>query len=158
MKMANCKRIETIIKLVPILSWQGGLLRRHVSKCPACQENLADIQEARSVIISRDKLGEVKNFWPHIREDMRRKEKRKKLMFRPFWGWAFATAVFVAVVLACVLITILPLKNESPDLSVKLRIQYIEFYEEPAQAIIFQTQDANKTFIWVEKKDKGEIL
>jgi hypothetical protein len=155
--MGNCKRTKILFKLLPFKSWQYYLLQRHLLKCPDCLGDLAGVEEARSATISQDKIRDVKDFWPQFSASFKKEERKKKILSRPAWRWAVGTAGLVALTVAAVFILTLSHKTEYSDLAVKLRINYIKIYEEPAQAIIFQTQDPNRTFVWVEKQSEGEM-
>ncbi len=155
--MGHHKRMHLLFRLLPFKSWQYFLIRRHFLRCEECRANLADIEDARAFTTAIDKLGDVKDFWPGFLGAAETKEKKVKPRFRPAWRWAVGTAGVLAVSAALVLIMTLSPEKETSGLTVKLRIDYAEIYGEPAQAFIFQTQDANSTFVWVEKQEKGEI-
>jgi hypothetical protein len=154
--MPDCRKTEILSKLIPFKSWQYFLLHRHVAGCPACLENLASLEEARSVTGPKERLGEAKDFWPEFLSRVNQQMPRAKTKLRPRWRWAFGT-LGLAILLAAgiLLLTRFPQK-EIPALVVKLKINYIQIYDSPAQAIIFQTQDASKTFVWVENPNQGD--
>ena len=154
--MGHYERMQFLFRLLPFKSWQYLLVRSHFLRCERCLANLADLEDARAATIPKDDLGEVKDFWPGFLGAAEIKQKKLKPRFRPAWRWAVGTAGVLAASAALVVIMILSPKKETPDLAVKLRIDYAEIYGEPAQAILFQTQDANSTFVWVEKQQKGD--
>ncbi len=145
-----------LFRFLPFRSWQYWLLQRHFLKCERCLANLADPEDARAATIAREKLGEVRDFWPGFFEAAETWEKNVKPRFRPSWRWAVGTAGLLAVSAALVLITTFSPEKEPSGFIVKLRIDSAEVYGEPAQAFIFQTQDTDRTFVWVEKQEKGE--
>ncbi len=155
--MGHYKRMHLLFRLLPLRSWQYFLLRRHFLRCEECLANLADVKDARAATVAQEKLGEVKDFWPGFLVAAKEQERKEKSPFRPAWRWAVGTVGLLAVSAALVLIMTLSPKKATSGLNVKLRIDYAEIYGEPAQAFIFQTQDANSTFVWVEKQEKGEI-
>ncbi len=155
--MGHCQRIKILFKLIPIKSLQYSLIQNHILKCDACQNDLADIDEARSATIPKDELKEVKNLWPQVLKDLKHTKQRKKVILHPAWRWALGSAAALALTMS--IIFIMTRSNEKGhlnDIAVKLTIDYINLNEEPAQAIIFQTQDNSKTFVWVEKLSKGD--
>jgi hypothetical protein len=154
--MGHYKRMYLLFKLLPFRSWQYFLIRRHFLRCERCLANLASIEDARAVTAAKDKLGEVKDFWPGFLGAAETKDKKTKPRFLPAWRWAVGIAGVLAASAALVLIMTLFPKKETPALSVKLRIDYAAIYGEPAQAFLFQTQDVNSTFVWVEKQQKGD--
>jgi hypothetical protein len=155
--MGHYERMYLLFKLLPFRSWQYFLIRRHFLRCERCLANLADLEEARAATVAKDKLGEVMDIWPGFFGAAETKEKKTKPRFRPAWRWAVGTAGVLAASAALMLIMTLSPKKETPGLAVKLRIDYAEIYGELAQTFVFQTQDADSTFVWVEKLPKGDI-
>jgi anti-sigma-K factor RskA len=155
--MGHYERMHLLFRLFPFRSWQYFLIRRHFLRCERCLANLADVEDARTATVAKDKLGEIKDFWPGFPGAAETKAKKPKWRLRPAWRWVVGSAGLLAASAALVLIMTLSPKKEAPDLTVKLRIDYAEIYGEPAQTILFQTQDANSTFVWVEKLPKGDI-
>ena len=156
--MGNCQRIKFLFKLIPLKSLQYALLQSHLLKCDTCLKDLADIDEAKSVTISKAELADIKNLRPRFVKDFEQRKQKKKVTLRPAWRWALGATTALALTFGLIfLATHSPRKEDLDDIAVKLTIDYIKIYEEPAQAFIFQTQDASKTFVWVEKLSKGEM-
>ena len=156
--MGNCQRIKILFKLIPLRSLQYSILQNHILKCEACLKDLAEIGEARSATIPKTPVEEAKDHWTQVLKDLEHTRQRKKVILRPAWRWALSSAA--ALVLTMILIFVMtrsPEKGYLEDTAVKLTIDYINLDEEPAQAIIFQTQDDSKTFVWVEKLSKGDM-
>jgi hypothetical protein len=150
--MGNCQRIELLFKLIPIKSWQYSLLQRHLLRCDKCLKNLVGIEEAKSATISKEKIRAARDFWPEFRRGVKEAKPRRQRQARPAYRrWAFGTVALLAVISAGVFILTLPQKKENLDQSIKLRVNYARIYEQPAQAFVFQTQDPDSTFVWVEK-------
>jgi len=118
---------------------------------------MADIEEARSVTIHKDQLKEGKDLWPQFLEDFEKEKQKKKVLLRPVWRWAIGTAGALALTFSLIFIMDHSPQKEDLDTGIKLRIDHVKIYEEPAQAFIFKTQDASRTFVWVEKLTKGEM-
>jgi hypothetical protein len=155
--MGHYERMHLLFKLFPFRSWQYFLIRHHFLRCERCLANLAGLEDARVATVGQDKLGEGRDFWPGFPGAAKTRERKAKKRVRPAWRWAVGTAGVLAASAALVLILTLSPKKETLGLAVKLRIDYAEIYGEPAQTILFQTQDANSTFVWVEKLPKGDI-
>lgn len=156
--MGNCQSIKFLFKLIPLKSLQYSLLQSHLLKCDACLKDLADIDEAQTITIPKDRLEDVKDLWPQFLKDLEQQRQRKKVTLRPAWRWALGSAAALVLTLSLIFVmTQSTQKGYLDDIAVKLTIDYIKIYEEPAQAFIFQTQDASKTFVWVEKLSKGEM-
>ncbi|MBP1767297.1 MAG: hypothetical protein H6P98_1412, partial [Candidatus Aminicenantes bacterium] len=74
------------------------------------------------------------------------------------WAWALGTAGLLALAIIGVFFFAPSPPADVLSSGVKLRVNYVRMYEVPAQAFIFRTQDANSTFVWVEKPKPGEAL
>jgi hypothetical protein len=148
--------IKALFLIFPIKRWQYFLLQHHHLGCPECKKDIASIEEARSVIFPIEKVKIEEIFWQQFEQRLKADEEKRKAFWPLRWKWAVGITVLLAVAFVLVFKLTPLFKNKVPDLAVKLRINYIELYEKPAQAFIFQTQDANRTFIWVEKRIKGE--
>lgn len=155
--MEKCKRIKALIKLIPIRSLQYSLLQSHLLKCDVCQKDLATIDEARSATVQKDRIGSEKDFWPQLVRDLKKEKQKKVISLHTGWRWALGIAGAVALTFALIFVMTKSPQQENPYTSVKLIIDYVKIYDEPAQGIIFQTQDSNRTFVWVEKQSKGEM-
>ena len=156
--MGKCQRIKILFKLIPLKSLQYSLLQNHILKCDACLNDLADIDETRSATIPNTQVEEARNHWPQLLKDLEHTRQRKKAILRPAWRWAMGSAAALALAIIFIFVmTRSPEKGYLDDTAVKLTIDYINLNEEPAQAIIFQTQDDSKTFVWVEKLSKGDM-
>lgn len=156
--MGKCQTNKILFKLIPLKSLQYSILQNHILKCDACLKDIVGIDEAQAITVPKDRLEHVTDLWPRFLKDLEQQRQRKKSTLRPTWRWALGAAA--AMVLTISLIFVIsrsPEKGYINDTAVKLTIDYINLYEEPAQAFIFQTQDASKTFIWVEKLSKGEM-
>jgi hypothetical protein len=155
--MANCRRIKFLFKFIPVKSLQYSLLQGHLLKCDVCQKELASVEEAHSATFHKDRLEEMKDFWPQFLKSLETEKQRRRPFLHPVWRWTMGAVGAVALTLVFIVVLTHSPQKESIDTSIKLTIDYVKIYEEPAQAIIFQTQDANRTFVWVEKQLKGEM-
>ncbi len=155
--MANCRRIKFLFEFIPVKSLQYSLLRGHLSKCDVCQKELASFEEAQSATLHKDRLEGVKDFWPQFLRNLEAEKQRSKPTLHPIWHWAMGVVGAIAFTLVLIFVLTRSPQKEHLDTSIKLTIDYVKIYDEPAQAIIFQTQDTNRTFIWVEKQLKGEM-
>lgn len=147
--MPACKSIRLLFKLAPLNAWRYALMERHLLRCPACRETAAGIEEVRAVPLPGDGVGEVADLWPAVSARLSRVPEQE-LRLRPAWRWAWAAAGFLAV-LAAVLVTVSDREEGVPG-KVAFSVRDPKLYGQPAQAIIFQTQDGEKTFVWVEKQ------
>ena len=153
--MDRWRTVKFLQRFLPIRRWQVLLLRRHARSCPECRSSLAEVEEARKATLSQRALGPVKDFWPEfvkiLKKDLPERESSPGIR-RPWW-LAFAGLSAAGLAVAVALLTSPP-PDRVADLLVKVRIQSAKIYDRPAQAIIFQTQDVDRTFIWVEQIPK----
>jgi anti-sigma-K factor RskA len=156
MKMRSCSAIKFIFNLFPIKRLQYFLLQRHLLRCSECKSSLIDKEEARAVTYQKENIRIREDFWQKFDQRLKADEKEKKVSLLPGWKWAIGTTAFFALAVVLYFAFTPLLLRKKTNLAAKLQINYINLYEEPAQAFIFQTQDAKRTFIWVEKRIKGE--
>jgi hypothetical protein len=116
------------------------------------------IEEARTATIPKENIGEAVDFWPEISGRLNRTRPVEPFGQRRGWRWALATAGLVLAAAAIGLFLFRQGTGDDPASAIKLRVSYATMYEKPAQAIIFHTQDVNRTFVWVEKQNSGEVL
>ena len=121
-------------------------------------DNLATMDEARRATISKERLGNVKDFWPGFAAAVGKKGSTKHVRAgaRPTLQWVLGAAGLVVVIGVSVLIPILFRRGAPPaapeKTAVIFRIDSVKIDDEPAQAFIFKTQDQGSTFVWVEKQ------
>lgn len=156
--MNHTKWAQVFIRLLPFRSGLSSRLRRHLEQCGECQGRMADIQEARAATISKNDLGKVGDFWPRFALSLEKPKSGKHFGAQLGWSWALGTAGLLALAIIGAFFLVPSSPQEVLSSGVKLRVNYVRIYEEPAQAFIFHTQDENATFIWVEKQKSGEVL
>jgi hypothetical protein len=114
------------------------------------------IDEARAATIPKERIEKGADFWPELVHGLKRAKPAKPSGPRLGRRWVLAAAGFAAVAIGFFLLR--PGEKDDPASGIKLRVNYVKMYEEPAQAFIFKTQDENTTFVWVEKRESGEVL
>jgi anti-sigma factor RsiW len=154
--MGHFRMIQVLWRVVPFDSRASVRLRSHIEQCEKCRQSLASLDEARAATLAEDRLPEERDLWPRLVDEMksehsmgqrRRPESRRR--------WAFAAAGVLIVVLGGVLFIRPPQRQPQAGPLVKLRIDSVTIYGQPAQAFVFQTQDAGSTFVWVEKQSSN---
>ena len=157
--MNRCRTAKFLQRLLLFRSWRVLLLRRHWQQCPDCGKGLAAAEEAGKATFSAAEIGPVKDFWPDFALSLEREKSPRKpsIWFRQRWWLGTAGLAAAGLALAVALLTGPP-PPAIPDLTVKIRIQSMRIYDMPAQALIFQTPDVNRTFVWVEQFNKGDKL
>jgi hypothetical protein len=155
--MGECRRIRVFSSLIPFNRWRTSWIKSHLSKCESCQEDLATSDEGKAVTIGRDDIALQKDLWPQFAKDLEERKQPKEDLRRPAWQWIIGTAAAMVVVFGIVMVMTHSPPERDQYSAANLVINYVKIYEEPAQAFIFQTQDTNRTFIWVEKQTKGDM-
>jgi len=145
--------ISILLGRLPFNSRASVRLRAHIERCDRCRQSLASPEEARAATLAKEKMPEARDFWPQFVFDLRNDETARP-GFRPAprRRWAFAAAGALIAVLGGLLIIRSPQRQPRVGPLVKLRIDSVSIYGQPAQAFVFQTQDADSTFVWVEKQ------
>jgi hypothetical protein len=120
---------------------------------------MADIQEARAATVNKNNLGQIQDFWPRVALSLEKPKSERQAEAGLGWTWALGAAGLLALaIIGTFFLAPSSSRQEALSSGVKLRVNYVRMYEQPAQAFIFHTQDANSTFIWVEKQKTGEVL
>ncbi len=151
--MFRCRMVNFLFSIFPFKIWQNFLLQKHIQNCPACQENLASLEETKSLLIQEEEVGGLERLWPKVKLQLT-KEKRKERLFRlPRWGWAVGAAfLLIAIVLGIWFYQLAPPgKTPEEDITSPFQIKYIRIYDKPARTYLFQPQDSNMIIIWAEK-------
>ena len=153
MKMFRCQMVNFLFSIFPFKIWQDFLLQRHIQNCPACQENLANLKETKSLLIQEKEVEGLEGLWPKVKAQLP-KEKRKERLYRlPRWGWAVGTACLLIAIFFSIWFDQLvpPGKTPEGDITGPFQIKYIRIYDEPARTYLFQPQDSNMIIVWAEK-------
>jgi hypothetical protein len=123
----------------------------------------ATLDEARKATISKDRVGETRDFWPGFAAAAAGQKPGTdgRAGVRPAWRWALGTAGLLTLVSIGVLLPTLtrrPGKAAVPGeaASIPFRLDSVTIGDEPAQAFVYKTQDPDSTFVWVEKRGQGE--
>ncbi len=154
--MAHLRMIRILWRLLPFDSRASGRLRGHIERCEKCRLSLASPEEARAATLAKDKLPEARDFWPRLYSALKNEQPAGRgPSAAPRRRWAFAAAGVLIAVLGGLLIIRAPLRRPPDGPLVKLRIDSVTIYGQPAQAFLFQTQDSDSTFVWVEKQNSN---
>ena len=150
--MFRCRMVNFLFSIFPLKIWQDFLLLKHIQNCPACQENLASLEETRSLLIQEGEVGNLEGLWPKVKVQLT-KEKRKEKFFRlPRWGWTVGAAgLLIALILGVWLFRSANIGKRSEELDRPFQIKYIRVHDKPARAYLFQPQDSNMIIIWAEE-------
>jgi len=144
-------------RLLPFGSRASGRLRGHIERCENCRRSLASPEEARAATLAKDELPGARDFWPRFVFELQHEQSAGQGL-RPAFRrrWAIAAAGVLVAALGGLLILWPPQRRPQAGPLVKLRIDSVTIYGQPAQAFVFQTQDADSTFVWVEKQNSNQ--
>jgi hypothetical protein len=151
--MYPCRMVNFLFSIVPFKIWQDFLLRKHIHNCPACQENLASLEETKSLLIQESEVDGLEGLWPKVRLQLTKEKRKQRLFHLPRWAWAVGAAcLLIALVLAIWLYQIAPSgKTQEKEITSPLQIKYIRIYDKPARTYLFHPQDSNMIIVWAEK-------
>lgn len=151
--MFRCRMVNFLFSIFPLKIWQDFLLQKHIQDCPACQENLASLEETKSLLVQEGEAEGRESIWPKVKVQLT-KEKRKEKLFRlPRWGWAVGAACLLIAIFLGVWFYQLAPPGKTPEegITSPLQIKYIRIYDQPARTFFFQPQDSNMIIVWAEK-------
>ena len=151
--MFRCQVANLLFSIFPFNIWQDFLLQKHIQSCPACQENLASLEETKSLLIREGDVGSLEELWPKVKVQLTKEKGKERLSRLPRWGWAVGAAcLLVAIFLSIWFYQLVPSgKAPEQDITSPLQIKYIRIYDQPARTYLFQPQDSNMIIIWAEK-------
>lgn len=156
--MFRCKVIDFLIKTFPLKVWQDFLIRHHIQKCPACQTQLASVEEAKPFLRQEDEVGSTDRLGFAIKARLREKRGEKRIVHLPRprmrWAWTAGIAALITVaVLGVWLYTVLtPAKVPGDeDLVERFQINYIRVENKPARAYVYWPQGTEMVIVWAEK-------
>jgi len=161
----QCLLVDLGWRLVPAAGFRHWLLRKHLDHCPACQDRLVGLEEARGLI------SQVTASWPtrivaRAEETMGRKELEPSLSWgRGDRGWLLRVYAGVAAVAIVILMAGFGWylarqeagfqarpgddTNETKIVS-NVSLEYVRAKGQPASTYIYRTDDPEMVIIWVE--------
>ncbi|MCR4395557.1 MAG: hypothetical protein NUW07_02340 [Candidatus Saccharicenans sp.] len=161
----QCLLVDLSWRLIPVAGFRSWLLRKHLDRCPACQNRLVGREEARRLI------SQVKASWPtgviaRAEAAVGREEKgsdRSSVLGGQSW-WVRVYAGLVAMTIIILMAAFgwylgrqrnslrsLP-GNETIETKIvsKVSLRYVRAKGQPATTYIFRTDDPEMVIIWVE--------
>ena len=153
--MAFCRTAEFLYEAVPLRPFRDWLIRAHMEKCPACQARLLSLDEARSLLVAPDQVGDPQALWRRIASAAARPAGLADPSPAPagvIWKWAAVAAM--ALVMS---VSGFWLLRESERSGLDLRaagrfeISYVKVGGTPAQTFVYQPQGSDTVFVWAQK-------
>ncbi len=158
--MFKCKTVEFLFRFLPFQYGRGFLIRRHMEKCPRCQERLASMEEVKRLLVAEENIAAKIDLWPAFKGKIEQAKGGKSpplLLMRRKWGFRLAGALTVILAGALIYLGVDHRKSgteiNNPE---SFCIQYIKVNDQPAQAFLFQPKDSDMVFVWAEKKSYKE--
>ncbi len=153
--MRACGIVEVLGRFLPFKAWRGNVLERHAGRCPACRSKLALRDEAVAFVVAPEPFARPDMIWPAVEARIRTmRPVRNRYPDRPRRLWKPITAIsaLAGALLLILVVAKPPRPADSPRPVPRLedfRIDSVEAWGRPAQALIFQAGDPRTTFIWV---------
>jgi hypothetical protein len=153
--MRICRAVKVLSRVLPLRAWKGDILQHHIDRCPACQADLAGREEARDYVHQPEELHPSDSIWPAVEARIRTIPQAPGRRAYPIGKlWKPITGI-AAVAGALLLIFIVskpprPADNPRPITPIEdFRLDSVEAWGKPAQALIYQARDSQITIIWV---------
>jgi hypothetical protein len=158
MIMDFCKTVELLYAALPLRPLRDWLIRAHMDACPRCQGRLLSREEARTLMVGPDEVGESGDLWQRISREAVRAASVPESGPRggsPAWRWAAVAALAVVVALAGFWLLRetggpgLEARSSAP--ADRFEIAYVKVGGEPAQTFVYQPQGTETVFVWAQK-------
>jgi hypothetical protein len=109
----------------------------------------AGLDEARAALLPADRTAPSRPLWPGIESRLAAPPAARPAIRR----WAFPLVV-LAILLGIVLLPpgSRPPRPDPLPAEAKLRVLDVKLDQRPAQVFLYETRDADRTFVWVEKQ------
>ncbi|MBN1222998.1 MAG: hypothetical protein JXB23_07095 [Candidatus Aminicenantes bacterium] len=157
--MLTCKIAGILFSTVPIKRWQAFVIEHHIGNCPFCREQLAEMDEVKSLLIKEDRQLDSERMWSSFLSRMTRRTKPAQPFFTFRWKWVYGLAVTVAAIAAVLFIREFALRNEIPDgsdVNGHFQINYVQIGDRPARVFVYKPVDSDMIIIWAQKNMTGE--
>ena len=153
--MKTCRAVEILARIVPIRAWKGDILQHHIDRCSACQADLAVREEARDYVQQPDQFCPVDSIWPAVEVRIRTKPQapgRRSNAIGKLWK-PITGITALAGILLLIFIESRPPRPAGTALRAApiedFRLDSVEAWGKPAQALVYQARDSQITIIWV---------
>jgi len=153
--MRSCRAVEALSRILPLRAWKGDVLQHHIDRCAVCQANLAGREEAKDYVHQPDEPCPSDSIWPAVEARIRtipqapgRRTNQIRKLWKPITGISAVASVLL-------LISILSRPPRTADVFLPtatvedFRLDSVEAWGRPAQALIYQARDSQITIIWV---------
>lgn len=152
--MLLCKFVYFWFSIFPFRPWQDFLVRAHVHKCPACQAQLASLEEVKALLIQESDVQRSQDLWPDVKSAIMKRKTEKRAFFSVYRRWAFAAVGLMAILVAGFLFYTILVQNArllEQDEDARFQINYLRVGDEPATPFLYQPKDSDMIIVWAEK-------
>jgi len=156
----KCKIYKFFFKVIPVNMLRSYLITKHFSRCDACSAELADETAIASILIGPAETTGEMDLWPGIQRDIfslqRNKQPKPGKTFTRTRKWQLGLS---GALILLILITapFLLKKNGGTDpetagiINSEIVVKSIRIDKQPVRSYFFQSADANKIIVWVQK-------
>lgn len=156
--MDFCRTVDVLYGALPLRPFRDWLIRVHMERCPRCQARLLSRDEAKSLLVGPDQVGDAGGLWRRISREGGRvssvgglKPARGLLSLR----WAGAVALAAVVALAGFWL-LREIDRSGFDANAvasaeRFEIDYIRVGGAPARTFVYQPQGTDTVFVWASR-------
>jgi hypothetical protein len=157
--MSHCKMVELLYALVPLRSWRGFLIRRHMETCPRCQADLASREAVGSLLVQETGVNIGRSLWTGVESALmadsgavNMKVRVVQLPVMRRWGWAVATAFLGVLLMSFLLLRDFRPERVSADaVPARFELEYVRVGGQPANAVVYKPQGSDMIIVWAGK-------
>lgn len=152
--MLLCKFVYFWFSIFPFRPWQDFLVRAHVHKCPACQAQLASLEEVKALLIQESDVQRSRDLWPDVKSAIIERKPEKRAFLAGYARWAFAVAALMAILIVGSLFYTVLVQNgglTEQEEGARFQINYLRVEGEPATPYLYQPKDSDMIIVWADK-------
>ncbi len=142
--------------MLPIKRWRDGFIRRHLDKCPSCQQELISREDARELFHQSDNVDDLNSLIEKVEILLEKKNIAVQTKSPAFYfSWRWATVMITSLVAILLILWHLPgIQTNgrfSPALETKFRLIKLFVRGSPTGFFIYQPGDSNITLVGTVK-------
>lgn len=152
--MFLCKFTYFWLSIFPFKPWQDFLVRAHIHKCPACQDQLASLEEVKALLIHESDVQSSRDLWPDVKSAIIERKPEKRAFLAGYARWVFAAAGLLAILIAGSLFYTVLVQNGGLTVreeGARFQINYLRVGDESATPYLYQPKDSDMIIVWAEK-------
>ena len=153
--MRACGIVETLCRILPFKAWRGNVLERHIGQCPVCRSRLALREEAGAYVVAPEPSDRPDLIWPAVEARIRTMRPVRSCQpnrLRRLWKPIMAISALAGAILLIFVVTKPPRRETGPrpmPVIEDFRLDSVEAWGRPAQALVYQAGEPRITIIWV---------